>query len=156
MTIAAPDNVPAMERWLAVIVMALVGATVALQPALNAGLSRATGSLPAALVSFLVGAAVMTVLVGAVGQAGQITEVGEVRWYYLLGGVCGVLWITLSLITVKSLGASGVVAATITGQLTGAVIADRLGVLGLEQTPITAPRLIGVGMLIVGTYLVVR
>jgi transporter family-2 protein len=98
----------------------------------------------------------MTVLVGAVGQAGQITEVGEVRWYYLLGGVCGVLWITLSLITVKSLGASGVVAATITGQLTGAVIADRLGVLGLEQTPITAPRLIGVGMLIVGTYLVVR
>jgi hypothetical protein len=33
MTIAAPDNVPAMERWLAVIVMALVGATVALQPA---------------------------------------------------------------------------------------------------------------------------
>jgi bacterial/archaeal transporter family-2 protein len=145
-----------MERWLAVIVMALVGATVALQPALNAGLSRATGSLPAALVSFLVGAAVMTVLVGAAGQAGQIAEVGEVRWYYLLGGVCGVLWITLSLITVKSLGASGVVAATITGQLTGAVIADRLGVLGLEQTPITASRLIGVGMLIVGTYLVVR
>jgi transporter family-2 protein len=145
-----------MERWLAVIVMAFVGATVALQPALNAGLSRATGSLPAALVSFLVGAAAMAVLVAAAGQVGQVAEVGEVRWYYLLGGICGVLWITLSLITVKSLGAGGVVAATITGQLTGAVIADRLGILGLEETPITAARVVGVAMLIAGTYLVVK
>lgn len=145
-----------MERWVAVIVMAFVGATVALQPALNAGLSRATGSLPAALISFLIGAMAMAVLVAAAGQLGQVGELGEVRWYYLLGGICGVLWITLSLITVKSLGAGGVVAATITGQLTGAVVADRLGVLGLEQTSITPLRLIGVAMPIVGTYLVVR
>lgn len=145
-----------MERSVAVIVMAFVGATVALQPALNAGLSRATGSLPAALISFLIGAMAMAVLVAAAGQLGQVGELGEVRWYYLLGGICGVLWITLSLITVKSLGAGGVVAATITGQLTGAVVADRLGVLGLEQTSITPLRLIGVAMPIVGTYLVVR
>jgi bacterial/archaeal transporter family-2 protein len=90
------------------------------------------------------------------GQLGRVGESADVRWYYLLGGVCGAIWITTSLIAVKSLGAGGVVAATITGQLTGAVIADRLGVLGLTETPITVERVLGVGLLIAGTFLVVR
>ena len=126
-----------------------------MQPALNAGVSRATNSLPAALVSFIVGAGAL-VLFAAVRELTRIGEVRAVRRYDLLGGLCGALWNTLSLIAVKSRGAGGVVAATITGQLTGAVVADRLGILGLEQTPITADRLLGVALLIAGTYLVVR
>jgi bacterial/archaeal transporter family-2 protein len=145
-----------MERGLAVLLMALAGGAVAIQPALNAGLSRATGSLPAALVSFLVGALALGVIVLLSGQLTRVGDTVEVRWYYLLGGICGAIWITTSLIAVKTLGAGGVVAATITGQLTGAVIADRLGVLGLTETPITIERVLGVVLLIAGTYLVVR
>jgi bacterial/archaeal transporter family-2 protein len=145
-----------MERWLAVVVMALAGGAVALQPALNAGLGRATGSMPAALVSFLVGALAVGVIVVLSGQLGGLSSTFDVRWYYLLGGVCGALWITTSLIAVASLGAGGLVAATITGQLTGALLADRLGILGLSETPITPARLIGVLLLLAGTYLVVR
>ena len=148
--------VVAMGRGLAVVVMVLAGGAVALQPALNAGLSRATGSLPAALVSFLVGAMALALLVTVSGQLTQVGEAVDVRWYYLLGGLCGALWIGTSLVAVKSLGAGGVVAATVAGQLTGAVIADRLGILGLTETPITFARLLGVGLLIAGTYLVVK
>ena len=72
-------------------------------------------------------------------QLSRVGESADVRWYYLLGGVCGAIWITTSLIAVKSLGAGGVVAATITGRLTGAVIADRLGVLGSPR-PRSPPR----------------
>ena len=145
-----------MGRGLAVLLMALAGGAVAIQPALNAGLSRATGTLPAALVSFLVGALVLGLIVLFSGQLTRVDGAVEVRWYYLLGGVCGAIWITTSLIAVKSLGAGGVVAATITGQLTGAVIADRLGVLGLDQIPITPARVLGVVLLVAGTLLVVR
>jgi transporter family-2 protein len=145
-----------MARGVAVIVMAVAGGFVALQPALNAGLSRSTGHLPAALVSFLVGTLAIGVVVALSGQLGQLSGAGDVNWYYLLGGLCGAIWITTSLIAVESLGAGGVVAATITGQLTGAVVADRLGILGLEETPITVGRVAGVLLLIAGTYLVVR
>lgn len=148
--------VAAMERGFAVVVMALAGGAVAIQPALNAGISRSTGSLVAALVSFMVGTLALGLLVVLSGQLDRLGGVGDVRWYYLLGGLCGALWISTSLIAVKSLGAGGVVAATVTGQLTGAVIADRLGILGLAETPITPLRAVGVLMLIVGTYLVVR
>jgi uncharacterized membrane protein YdcZ (DUF606 family) len=37
-----------------------------------------------------------------------------------------------------------------------AIDIDRLGVLGLEPTPVTASRVIGVELLLVGTHLVVR
>ena len=61
-----------------------------------------------------------------------------------------------ALVTVSSIGAGGVAAATITGQLTFSVVLDRLGVLGLEETPITLERVLGVALLLVGTYLIVR
>jgi transporter family-2 protein len=60
------------------------------------------------------------------------------------------------LLTVRTLGAGGVTAATVAGQLTTAVVIDRFGILGLEETPITLPRVIGVLLLFAGTFLVVR
>jgi bacterial/archaeal transporter family-2 protein len=150
------DRLHPVDRSVAVVVMALAGALVAMQPAMNAQLGRATGSLPAALVSFVIGAVVIALVVVVTGQLGGLSSTFDVRWYSLLGGVLGAIWITTSLIAVTSLGAGGVVAATITGQLTGSVILDRLGILGLEQIPITVPRVLGVILLVAGTYLIVR
>jgi bacterial/archaeal transporter family-2 protein len=145
-----------MSRPLAVVVMASAGGIVAMQPAMNSQLGKVTGALPAALMSFLIGAVVLAAIVIATGQAGALTSGLDVHWYYLLGGVFGALWITTSLIAIDSLGAGGVVAATITGQLTGSVILDRLGVLGLEQVPISPSRVLGVMLLVLGTFLIVR
>ena len=57
----------------------------------------------------------------------------DVRWYYLLGGVLGAAYVFMALMTVGTIGAGGVAAATITGQLTMSVVIDRLGVLGLDR-----------------------
>jgi transporter family-2 protein len=145
-----------MDRWVAVVVMALAGGVVAIQPALNSGLGRATGGLPAAMFSFFLGGLALLIVVLIAGQVGQVGEATEVRWYYLLGGLCGALWVSFSLVAVKSIGAGGVVAATIAGQLTGAMVADQLGILGLEEIAITPARLLGAGLLALGTYMVVR
>lgn len=138
------------------IVMAFVGGLIALQPALNAGLGRATGNLAAALVSFAVGTLVLVGLVTVSGQAAGLGSTFEVPWYYLLGGALGAAWVFTALVMVSSIGAGGVAAATITGQLTASVVIDRLGVLGLEQTAITPGRIAGVVLLIAGTFLVIR
>ena len=145
-----------MDRWLAVALMALAGGFVALQPPLNSGLGRAVGELPAAMLSFVVGGLALAALVLITGQLAQVGEAGGIRWYYLLGGLCGALWVALSIPAVKAIGAGGVVAATIAGQLSGAILADRLGILGLEQIGVTPSRLAGIALLALGTYLVVR
>lgn len=145
-----------MDRGVAVIAMAAVGGLIALQSPINAGLGRVTGNLAAALVSFIVGTLILAVLVGLSGKAGGLGSSFDVQWYYLLGGALGAAYVFTALVTVSTIGAGGIAAATITGQLTASVVLDRLGVLGLEETPITFERVLGVALLLAGTYLIVK
>jgi bacterial/archaeal transporter family-2 protein len=145
-----------MDRGLAVILMAFTGGLIAMQPAINAGLGKSTGSIAAAFVSFAVGTLLLALIVGISGQASGLASTFDVRWYYLLGGVLGAAYVFMALKTVGTIGAGGVAAATITGQLTLSVVLDRIGAFGLEEQPITAARVAGVGLLLAGTYLIVR
>jgi transporter family-2 protein len=145
-----------VDKGLAVLIMAVVGGFIALQAPINAGLGKATGSFAAALVSFAVGTLVLAAIVVVSGKAGGVGEATGVEWYYLLGGILGAAYVFSALVLVDEIGAGGVAAATVTGQLVTSVALDRLGVLGLEQTTITWERLLGVALLLVGTYLIVR
>jgi transporter family-2 protein len=145
-----------MDKGLAVVLMALTGGLIALQAPINAGLGKATGSIAAAFVSFAIGTVLLAAIVVLAGQAGGLGSTVDVRWYYLLGGALGAAYVYTALKTVGTIGAGGVAAATITGQLTLSVIIDRLGILGLEQQPIDASRVAGVALLLAGTALIVR
>jgi transporter family-2 protein len=145
-----------MDKGLAVLLMAAVGGLLALQAPINAGLGRVTGSFPAAFISFAVGTLALAIVIVAAGKAGDVGEATNASWYYLIGGLLGAVYVFTALVLVKEIGAGGVAAATIASQLTTAVILDRLGAFGLEQTPLTWDRLLGVALLFGGTYLVVR
>jgi transporter family-2 protein len=145
-----------VDKGTAVILTAFAGGLIALQAPINAGLGKATGDLPAALISFLVGTAALLLIVVLSGKAGGISHVYEVHWYYLLGGLLGAIYVANALVAVSSIGAGGVAAATIAGQLTASVVADRLGILGLERVALSPMRILGVVLLLVGTVLVVR
>ncbi len=145
-----------MDKGLAVVAMAVVGGLIALQAPINAGLGKETGKFAAALISFIVGTLVLAAIVVVVGQVNGLDGATRVEWYYLLGGALGAAYVFTALATVSTIGAGGVAAATVTGQLTASVALDRLGVLGLEETPLSPERVVGVALLLAGTALVVR
>ncbi len=145
-----------MDKGVAVLLTAVAGGLIALQAPINAGLGRSTGSLPAALVSFSVGTLALAAIVVLSGKAAGVGSTFDVSWYYLLGGLLGAIYVTNALIQVAAIGAGGVAAATITGQLVASVAIDRLGLLGLDQVPLSVERLAGVALLIAGTVLIVR
>lgn len=145
-----------MDRGAAVILTAAASGLIALQAPINAGLGRATGSLPAALVSFLVGTVALTAVVVLSGKAAGLSSTFDVSWYYLIGGLLGAIYVSAALVSVSAIGAGGVAAATVTGQLLASLVIDRLGLFGLDEVPLTPERLIGVALLFVGTVLVVR
>jgi bacterial/archaeal transporter family-2 protein len=136
--------------------MALVGGCIALQAPINAGLGKATGNFAAATISFAVGTILLVAIVAVSGKASGLGDVAHVEWYYLLGGALGAAYVFSALVLVSEIGAGAVAAATVTGQLTTSVILDRIGFLGLEQEPITPAKVLGVILLLAGTYLVVR
>lgn len=145
-----------MDKGLAVLLTAIAGGLIALQAPLNATLGKATGSLPAALVSFVVGTIALAAIVVLSGKAGGLGNTFDVSWYYLLGGLLGAIYVFNALIAVSAIGAGGVAAATVTAQLTASLAIDRLGWFGLDEIPLTPERLVGVALLLAGTILVVR
>ncbi|HEV2058467.1 MAG TPA: DMT family transporter [Solirubrobacteraceae bacterium] len=146
-----------MDRGAGVVLTAFTGGLVALQAPVNSVLGRAIGTWQAAFVSFAIGTIALAAIAAlATGGLGQVSGVRNVSWYYLTGGLLGAAYVTTILVTVRSLGAGGVVAATIAGQLAVSVVVDHFGLLGVTKQPITPGRIAGVLLLCLGTYLVVR
>jgi bacterial/archaeal transporter family-2 protein len=146
-----------VDRGLAVILTAAVGGLIALQAPVNSQLGRSVGTFQAAFVSFAIGTILLAVIAAlARGGLGQIGEARGLSWYYLSGGVLGAAYVTTVLVTVRSLGAGPVVAATIAGQLSASLVVDQLGILGVTKDPITVGKVIGVLLLAAGVFLIVR
>jgi transporter family-2 protein len=146
-----------VDKGFAVLATVFAGGLIALQAPINSTLGKSVGSLPAASFSFGVGLVALvgiTLMVG--GGFGDLGKAGDLSWYYLIGGVLGAVYVTTALIAVRTLGAGGVTAATIAGQLTMSVTLDRLGVLGLDERSLSPTRLLGVALLAAGTFLVVN
>ncbi len=146
-----------MDRTSAVVFVVAAGAAVGAQAPMNGALGSVVGSWQAALVNFAVGLVILTVIVAvAAGGFGGLREIPDAPWWALLGGACGVAVVTSSIFAVGHLGAGGVTAAVVAGQLTASVVIDRFGLFGVTERPVTAGKLLGVALLAVGVYLIVR
>jgi transporter family-2 protein len=146
-----------VSRTLAVLLAAGAGALVGMQAPVNARLGRAVGSVQAASLSFLVGTTALLLIAAlASGGLGSYSKVSGVPWWALIGGLLGAVYVTVAILTVRTLGASALTAAVITGQLTISVVIDRFGLLGIARQPIGAQRIVGLVLLVAGVALVVR
>jgi transporter family-2 protein len=146
-----------VDRGLAVLLTAAVGGLIALQAPINSNLGKTIGTFQAAFLSFAIGTIVLLgIAVVAGGGLGDLSEVRNVSWVYVTGGLLGAAYVASVLVTVRTLGAGGVTAATIAGQLTVSLVVDQLGLLGVAKQPITAARLFGVLLLATGVFLIVR
>jgi bacterial/archaeal transporter family-2 protein len=143
---------------LAALATVAAGGLVALQAPINSMLGKSVGTFVAASVNFAVGSLLLVLITVLFASGyGDLGEGRGLAWYYWVGGgVIGVAYVTTVLVAVRELGAGGVTAATITGQLAASLAIDRAGALGLEQVPITMTRLLGVLLLVGGTVLIVR
>jgi transporter family-2 protein len=146
-----------MDRTSAAILVVAAGAAVGAQAPANGTLGRYVGTWQAAFVNFAVGLAILAVVLAvAAGGFGGLAEMPRAPWWALIGGACGVAVVTSSIVAVGDLGAGGITAAIVAGQLTASVVIDRFGWFGVREQPITAAKLAGIALLAVGVYLVVR
>jgi bacterial/archaeal transporter family-2 protein len=146
-----------VSRFLAVLLAAGAGGLVGMQAPINSRLGKSVGSLEAATFSFLLGTvALVLILLVARGGIGGFGHVGRVPWWGLIGGLLGAVYVTVALVAVRTLGASGLTAAVIAGQLVISVVIDRLGLLGVARQGIDVGRIVGIVLLVAGVALVVR
>lgn len=144
-----------MDRGVALVVAVSIGAAVAAQAPLNSRLGQSVGGLPATCIALGISFCALVILTTVSGKFHFGGVGGAPAWALIGGGLIGALYVGSIVWTVRALGAGGLTAATVAGQLGAALLIDHLGWFGVERTPITAAKLAGVALLAAGTYLVV-
>lgn len=141
------------ERLIICVLIFLASLAVGIQHPLNSELAGNIGDLPAGLVNFTVGTALLALAVVLSGQSRAILRAREARPQYFLGGFIGLIVVVTSLSAVTVIGAAGLTAALVTGQMIGSLILDRTGAFGLTRIPVDRIRLAAAAALLIGTYL---
>lgn len=143
-------------NYLIIGLIALAGAGLATQDALNAQLRSALKSpMLGACVSFIVGALALGLLtlLGVLGR-GKVGELAHTPWWvWAGGGLLGAFAVTAALIGIPKVSAGAVIAATVFGQLIAAVIIDHFGWLDVPQVRLNGWRIGGALLLFVAALM---
>ena len=134
----------------------IAGAVVPFQSAINANLTRGLGhplwaTFASLLVSVLVLLPIILALRLPLPSLGFISKAPLWMW---TGGAFGVVFISLALVLLPKLGASGFIALALAGQVVASLVLDHFGWFGLVQQQVTLPRLLGALLLIAGVVLI--
>lgn len=145
-------------HWLGLLLLAVIaGAVVPFQSAINANLGRGLGhplwaTLASLLVSIMVLLPVIIALRLPLPSLAFITRAPLWMW---AGGAFGVCFISLALMLLPRLGASGFIALAMAGQILASLLLDHFGLFGLAQRPITMPRALG-ALLLMGAVVLIQ
>jgi transporter family-2 protein len=146
-----------MSRGLAVLLGAGAGCLVGMQAPINSRLGKSVGGVQAATFSFLVGTTALVLLASVVrGGLGGLGSLDRAPWWAMVGGLLGAVYVFVAIESVHTLGASGLTAVVIAGQLAISVVIDRFGLLGIAKQQVSATRIVGLVLLAAGVALVVR
>jgi transporter family-2 protein len=134
----------------------IAGAVVPFQSAINANLGRGLGHpLWATLASLLVSILVLLPLMLAMRvPLPSMAFISKAPLWMWAGGAFGVCFISLALVLLPKLGASGFMALALAGQVVASLVLDHFGWFGLVQRHVSLPRVLGVAMLMAGVVLI--
>lgn len=140
------------------IVLALIAGTlVAVQPGINALLSKHVAHpVQASVISFSAG--LLTLLVVCLALGHKLPRPSMLLdapwWLWIGGGMVGAFFVTTALVVAPKIGAAYWVSLVVAGQVLASLALDHFGVLGFRRQPIDWNALLGAGLVIAGVAVV--
>jgi transporter family-2 protein len=141
--------------FLAVIVGLLGGVAVGLQGPLTSLMSQHVGTMGSVFIIHLGGALVACALLLVLGGGG-LSAWRSVPWYALGAGVLGIVVLSAVSYTIPRIGAATTVTLIVVAQLILSTLLDHFGLLGTSVRTIDVSRILGIAVLFLGTWLMVR
>ena len=155
-----PERYPAPMHYLLIALAIGAGMLIPIQAGFNSTFKDHAGHpLYGALINFTVGLLVLTLITTGFVLAKQATtptlnNLSQAPWWSWLGGLCGAMLVFSASVAGRPLGAAGLIACLITGQLVSSVLIAHNGWLGVPRTPVSPMRIAGVVLLVAGLTLV--
>lgn len=140
----------------AVVLAVVVGAIIPVQTGVNTRLSRYIGvTLLASLVSFGVGTVGLGIVLLATRTPLPLGSTAATQpWWIWVGGLCGLIFLTMNMVLLPRIGASATVILPLFGQVVGGLVIDLAGAFGTTPRPLTVGRVVGVLLVALGAVLV--
>jgi bacterial/archaeal transporter family-2 protein len=141
----------------AAVLAAAAGLAGAVQIAVQGRLNERVGSIEAAATASIIGAALaIGVLLAARRSLGGVGDaVGGPKWQ-LLGGAMSIIIILSITIAGPRIGVVATTAFLIAAQFALAAVIDQYGWFGVERVAFSWPRVVGIGLLVIGAALTLR
>jgi transporter family-2 protein len=136
---------------------AAAGAGLAFQAVINARLSAALGNpIWATIVQIVVGLILVAVVVAVTRQPlPTLTGVSGLPWWIWIGGMLGAVYVLTMIVSTRPINnVALMLASVIVGQTLAALLIDHYGWFGLAVHRLTAARVLGVALLLVGVLLI--
>jgi bacterial/archaeal transporter family-2 protein len=145
-----------MQSRLLFIAMALaLGAILPMQAAINARLAKTSGSpVMAAFISFAVGTFALMLFLLIAGQFRFRFISSSSPWWIWTGGLLGTFFVAGIVILLPRLGVVLSFSLVLAGQMFAAILFDQFGWLGVAVREISAGKIIGSILLIIGVILI--
>jgi bacterial/archaeal transporter family-2 protein len=145
-----------MQSRLLFIVMALaLGAVLPMQAAINARLAKTAGSpVMAAFISFAVGTIALMFFLIIAGQFKLGFISAHSPWWIWTGGLLGTFFVAGIVVLLPRLGVVLSFSLVLAGQMFAAILIDQFGWMGLAIKEISAGKIIGSVLLIIGVILI--
>jgi len=145
-----------MQSMILVIMIAAGGGmAISLQSLFSGVIGDKLGILESVFIVHLVGLLLASALLLLAG-GGNIASWRTVPWYALCGGLLGVAIVASISYAVPRLGLATTLTVTIVSQLIVGAIIDHFGLLGATIRPLDLSRVMGILVLFVGTWLIIR
>jgi transporter family-2 protein len=142
--------------WIFLSLALIIGVLLPVQAGLNAQMRLLLPHpVVAALISFLVGSATLAVVTLFLRiHWVASSKIASAPWWVWTGGIFGANYVLVALILAPRLGAATLIGLSVTGQMISSVVLDHFGLVGYPVHPVTAGRIIGAALLLIGTLLI--
>jgi bacterial/archaeal transporter family-2 protein len=143
------------SRLLFMAIAFALGAILPMQAAINARLAKTAGSpVMSAFVSFAVGTLALMLFLMITGQFQFRFISSQSPWWIWTGGLLGTFFVAGIVIVLPRLGVVLSFSLVLAGQMFAAVLFDQFGWMGVAIREISAGKIIGSILLIIGVILI--
>lgn len=113
--------------------------------------------LNAAFISFFVGTITLGIA-SVVMRTGLVSpaRIAQAPWWMWTGGLFGANYVLMAIVLAPRLGAATLIGLSVTGQMVSSIVLDHYGLVGYPVHPVSAGRIVGSMLLLLGVFLIKR
>lgn len=142
--------------WFFLFVAVMGGIAVTLQAQFMAVMDQAAGTRESVFVTYASGGLLITALMLLVWRGGNLAALRTVPPYAFLSGIMGLIIVGSIAYATPRVGLVAAFTVMLVAQFASGMLVDQLGLLGATVRPLEWSRLLGLGVLLLGAWLVVR